>query len=47
MGTCSFPEGVAGAIGVAPVEERLDVSLVCVENCLGESRDQGSSAAAW
>lgn len=40
MGTFSFPERVTGAIGVAPVEEGLDVSLVCVENCLGENRDR-------
>lgn len=37
MGTFSFPERVTGAIGVAPVEERLDVTLVCVENCLGRA----------
>lgn len=37
MGTCSFPEGVAGAIGVAPVEERLNVvSGVCGELPGGE-----------
>lgn len=29
---------------VAVVEEGLDVALRCIENDLGENRDQGSSA---